>query len=137
MWTKVRLSPCKLNLSSFTFSLEVLLGTVQESSSARVTEQSSEEIPWWRQVWWGGRTRMFWWRTSGGPYLRWSDGLGLPQIVSCHCRASNCHPSYHQSVSLTVDVRSQAGVGKSSLINHVFRAKEAVWGYGQRCVRPS
>jgi hypothetical protein len=46
--TKVRLSLCKLNLFSSTFSSEVLLGTVQASSSARVIEQSSEEMPWWR-----------------------------------------------------------------------------------------
>lgn len=41
--------------------------------------------------------------------------------------------SSHQFVSLTIDVRSQGGVGKSSLVNHVFRAKEAVRCHSQRC----
>ena len=54
---KERPSLCKLNLSSSTFSPEVLLDTVQASSSVRVVEQSSEEMPWW----WAGLT--FWWRT--------------------------------------------------------------------------
>jgi hypothetical protein len=45
--------------------------------------------------------------------------------------------TYHQVVSLTADVRSQAGVGKSSLINRIFRTKQAVWGHGQRCVQLS
>jgi hypothetical protein len=44
---KVRLSFLKLNVSSSIFSPEFLLGTVQASSSARVIEQSSEEMPWW------------------------------------------------------------------------------------------
>jgi hypothetical protein len=71
---------------------------------------------------------MIWWDRN----LRCPDGLGLTPIVSCHPTA------IHRTINLlTVDVRSQAGIGKSSPINRVFRAKEAVWGHGQRCVQLS
>ena len=55
---------------------------------------------------------------------RWSSGLGLPRTIIIIIIIT-----YHQSVSLTVDVRSHAGAGKSSLINRVFWAKEAVRGH--------
>ena len=56
--------------------------------------------------------------------LRRSGGLWLPPFIS-----------YHRFVPLTNDVRSQAGVGKSSLINRVFSVKEAVRSHSQRCVQ--
>ena len=76
--------------------------------------------------------------------VRWgTEGVLVADAVSTlvgWVRVTTCYiaPSIVPLiVSLTVDVRSQAGVGKSSLINRVFSAKEVVWGHVQRCVQLS